>query len=272
MTEQRILELKILIEKSSMFDPINHLESELFDLQNERVEINEPLSPVVLAEHITSEICEDCDCKLIFDPVTSDNYCEECGNVTYIGLHEDYNGWSDCHSFTVPYKYIRESHFVDHLLSIQGKETKTIPPELLMKIRNELIGIDKSTVTKSDMTKILKKIKKQTYYLNVNLLLHVTCNVELPEIPDDIFEKLIELFALIQKPFEMSKPKGRKNFLNYSYTIHKLLLIIAQQDPEALEFIKYFPLLKKAAKNVEHDLVFKKICEITNLPFLNECK
>ena len=137
-----------------------------------------------------------------------------------------------------------------------------------MNIRNELVGIDKSTVTKTDMKNILKKLKKTTYYLNVNLIINITCGTELPRIPDDIFEKLIELFALIQKPFEMSKLKGRKNFLNYSYTIHKLLLILGQTDYEALEYVKYFPLLKKAAKNAEHDTVWRGICDITKFPFI----
>ena len=269
MNLKRIEFLKDKIANASMFDVVCDWERELFDLENERVEINEIITDI-RAEYVLPETCKECEGKLIFDQINSDMSCEDCGNAFYVGLDPDNPGWSDCHSFSLPYKYQRVSHFTEHLLCVQGIETKTIPIDLLRKVNDELIGVDRALISKADMLKILKKVKKPTYYINVNLIMQITCKTQLPTLPTDIFETLLEMFALIQKPFEMSKPKNRKNFLNYNYTIHKLLEIIGHStDPDALEYLIYFPLLKKADKNKAHDQIWSGICDVTKYRFFS---
>ena len=62
------------------------------------------------------------------------------------------------------------------------------------------------------------------------------------------------MFMQIQDPFEKHKPPKRKNFLSYSYVLHKFFQILGLH-----EFAKYFPLLKSADKLRQQDEIFKKI-------------
>ena len=62
------------------------------------------------------------------------------------------------------------------------------------------------------------------------------------------------MFLQIQEPFEKYKPPTRKNFLSYSYTLHKFFQILGLE-----EYTKYFTLLKSPEKLRQQDEIFRKI-------------
>ena len=64
-----------------------------------------------------------------------------------------------------------------------------------------------------------------------------------------------KMFKDIQKPFAVHCPKDRKNFLNYSYVLHKFCRILKLK-----QYVSYFPLLKNNAKLLQHDRIWKNIC------------
>ena len=64
------------------------------------------------------------------------------------------------------------------------------------------------------------------------------------------------MFKEIQMPFMKHCPESRKNFLSYSYVLHKFC--------ELLEFdhlLEYFPLLKSREKLHQQDVIWEKICK-----------
>ena len=63
------------------------------------------------------------------------------------------------------------------------------------------------------------------------------------------------MFKSIQEPWELYKPKGRKNIISYSYIIYKFCELL-----ELDHLLKYFPLLKSSKKIQEHDIIWKKVC------------
>jgi hypothetical protein len=65
---------------------------------------------------------------------------------------------------------------------------------------------------------------------------------------------LRQMFLQIQEPFEKHKPKDRKNFLSYSYVLHKFFQILSLP-----EYTKYFTLLKSPDKLRQQDEIFRKI-------------
>jgi len=67
--------------------------------------------------------------------------------------------------------------------------------------------------------------------------------------------KIKKMFKDIQKPFAIYCPKNRKNFLNYSYVLHKFCELLGLD-----EYINYFPLLKNNAKRLQHDKIWENIC------------
>ena len=71
------------------------------------------------------------------------------------------------------------------------------------------------------------------------------------------------MFKEIQKPFQLYRPKKRKNFLNYNYIIHKICELL-----EYDEFLLFFPLLKSRINLEEQDLVWEQICKYKNYEFI----
>ena len=64
------------------------------------------------------------------------------------------------------------------------------------------------------------------------------------------------MFQEIQKPFELYCPPTRKNFMNYSYVLHKICELLELDD-----LLDYFPVLKNTTKLLQHDKIWKKICD-----------
>jgi len=84
------------------------------------------------------------------------------------------------------------------------------------------------------------------------------------------------MFRATEKPFKKYKPENRANSLNYSYTLHKLFLILAdlaKQNNESdvanrmLNNSKYFGLLKSRDKLKMQDLIWRKICQDLSWPY-----
>ena len=79
----------------------------------------------------------------------------------------------------------------------------------------------------------------------------------------ELEERLRSMFKDIQIPFMKHCPPSRKNFLSYSYVLHKFIQLLEKD-----EFLKYFPLLKSREKLHEQDLIWKKICVELNWQFI----
>ena len=254
---ERIAWLKNKIETCPIWTPVNEFERELFELENGRVE--EVSNEIVSANYSVPTNCKICKSRLI--PIEGNLSCIDCGLVETIVYDPLNPGWSTTNQFQIVYGYSRIVNFREHLIRIQGLETRTIPSKLLYDVRRELNG---RMTDKNGMLKILKKLKYKIYYINVFLILKIVCDVDPIEIPDKLTDRLLELFSKIQRPFNQSKPSKRNNFLNYRYTINKLLHIIGG---DALNYVQYFPLLKQLDKNVIYDIIWKKICNICDFEF-----
>ena len=79
----------------------------------------------------------------------------------------------------------------------------------------------------------------------------------------EIEERLRVMFREIQNPFIKYCPKDRKNFLSYSYVLHKFCELLEYDD-----FLDKFPLLKSREKLHQQDLIWKNICEYLNWEFI----
>ena len=73
---------------------------------------------------------------------------------------------------------------------------------------------------------------------------------------------LKDMFSKIQVPFLKACPESRKNFLSYSFILHKFCEILEWNDIK-----RKFPLLKSREKLHSADLIWKKICNELNWKF-----
>ena len=110
---------------------------------------------------------------------------------------------------------------------------------------------------------ILKKLKLNKYYEHVPHIINRLNGLPAPIMTRQMEEKLRIMFKEIQTPFIKHCPKDRKNFLSYSYVLHKFVQLL-----ELDEFLVCFPLLKSREKLHQQDLIWQKICQDLKWEFI----
>lgn len=149
---------------------------------------------------------------------------------------------------------------------IQGKETTEIPEEVYDKI---LLEIKKQRITNmADLTPgklrdILKKLKANKYYEHIPHIINRLSGQPMPNLPPDLEEKLRTMFRQIQTPFLKHAPLDRKNFLSYSYCLHKMMQLLGYD-----EYLGLFSLLKSRDKLLSNERVWEKICKDLGWEFI----
>ena len=209
--------------------------------------------------YIDSEMCPDCN--EYYDMIEGCDVCPSCGNcVDVLHLPEtlSYKELQDV-EYKQRFSYVKESHLSEWLDRFQSKENKATPVEVLDIIKNELNKqriFDYSELTEEKVKSILKSLKLNEYYDNVITIINRLSNRPAFVLTPEIDLKIKKMFSQIQYPFQLYKPKGRKNFLSYSYFLNKFFLIL-----KLPEFSKYFRLLKSDDKLRQQDEIFVKIVE-----------
>lgn len=210
-------------------------------------------------------LCKNCNNYMKVNDTESILICEECGETrNYIDNSNE--EWTDRAEIITPYTYKRYNHFEDHLRRFQAKESKNIPQPVIDSI---ILELKKRQITNTNcldtllIKNILKRLNITSYYDNVNRIICILTGKKPPKMSRELEEKLRVMFNIIQEPFEKHKNKcpDRTNFLSYSYTINKMLRIIGENDPEALEFLPSFKLLKSREKLIMQDKIWKAITE-----------
>ena len=149
-------------------------------------------------------------------------------------------------------------HRNEWISQIQGKESTDIPAEvydrILLEINKQRIT-NMAEITPAKIKSILKALRLNKFYEHTPHILLRISGAPTPNFTPEIEEKLRQMFKMIQIPFFNHAPKNRKNFLSYSYTIHKCLQLL-----ELDEYLPFFSLLRSREKNWAMDQVWKKIC------------
>jgi hypothetical protein len=216
----------------------------------------------------TLNTCKNCD-NNEFTYESGQKICTNCGcceNYIDTSINSvNYNDIITIEPAVQAFSYQRKNHFKEWLNQLQAKEVTNIPETVINLL---LIEIKKERITEMDqinstrIKKYLKKLKLNKYYEHIpNIISKITNSPQLKITPD--FENiLLNLFDLIQEPFQKHCPENRKNFLSYSYTLHKFCQILNKN-----EYLIYFPLLKSREKLFEQEKIWKKICKELNWEF-----
>lgn len=271
-------EISYLLESSDIIMEITNLEQkELFLLNSEyqNDELNEIINKknLLIDEYLlkfdknylsnkntfikNNDFCVECNEYMSYDEgflvCNSCGYCKQSlennGNLSYKELQE--------YDYRPQFTYDKMTHLEDWLRRFQAKENRIIPQEILDKVileaNKERIS-DLNLLTEEKVKKYLKKLSLNEYYDNVIAIINRINSRPPFTLTPEIEEKIKSMFQQIQIPYEKHKPKNRKNFLSYSYVLHKMFQILGLN-----EFSKYFPLLKSADKLRQQDEIFKKI-------------
>jgi hypothetical protein len=208
----------------------------------------------------TCEYCQSQDATMLVQEGMI--YCNECYTVRIIVIDNDKPSYKEPQKEISYLNYKRKNHFNEWLNQIQGKETTDIPEEVF---NNILLEIKKLKITNmADLThakirEILKKLKANRFYEHTPYIYYRITGIPNQYISAELEERLRNMFEQIQVPFLKHAPRERKNFLSYSYCIHKLLQLLGED-----KYLCYFPLLKNREKLHQQEQIWAKICEELN--------
>ena len=207
-----------------------------------------------------SMICPvpDCGGEKVLSQNDSCMVCKKCGLAETILLTTDKPNYNEPVQDSGTYAYKRINHLTEILSQLQAKESTDIPSHVYTAIYKELkkCKIDKNYLDIFRLRRILKKLGYRNYYDHVPHILQIINGKEPPNFSRQIEAKIKKMFKDIQKPFEIYCPKTRKNFLNYSYVLHKFCELLGLD-----EYVEYFPLLKNNSKLLQHDRIWMNICK-----------
>ena len=204
--------------------------------------------------------CNECNVEKILDAGESSYVCPICGDSEEIILDED----RQIKEYS-PYKRI--NHFKEWINQFQAKETTEIPENIFLEIINEINKNrikDLSKLDRDKMKQILKKLGYNNLYEHIPYIINKLSGLAPPTINRHIEMKFIDMFTKIQEPWEVYKPKGRKNFLSYSYVLHKFCQLL-----ELDHLLTSFPLLKSIKNLKEQEHVWEKICKSLRWEFIS---
>jgi hypothetical protein len=137
-----------------------------------------------------------------------------------------------------------------------------VPQECLDALKYEFKKNRYTTVgdiTPVRVREFLRKLKLTKWYEHCQAIVCSLTGKPPPTLPPETEARLKGMFLQIQAPFERVIPRvapTRRNFLSYSYTLHKLIQLIGGQD----DFLEYLPLLKSSSKLFAQDTIWKAIC------------
>ena len=207
---------------------------------------------------VYNDYCSTCKTEKTIYLSEGKQICNKCGDETDILVESDKPSYKDPPREITYFSYKRINHFNEWLAQFQAKETTDIPKEIYENIIEEIHKerIDINNLNPIKLRSILKKIKKNKYYEHIPHILNKLNGKSPPIMTREIEEELRRMFKEIQIPFHKFCPKERKNFLSYSYVLHKFVELL-----ELDEFIDCFILLKSREKLHQQDQIWKKICE-----------
>jgi predicted RNA-binding Zn-ribbon protein involved in translation (DUF1610 family) len=207
--------------------------------------------------------CTECKIEKILDMTESAYICPCCGDSEMIILDED----RQIKDYS-PYRKV--NHFREWLNQFQAKQSPDIPENVFIDIVKELNKrriTDLSILDKKKMKAILKKLEYNIYYEHVAYIINKLNNLPPPKITRDMEKLFIGMFFKIQDPWEMYKHPDRKNFLSYSYVLHKFCELL-----ELDHLLDCFPLHKDSDKIMENDQLWEKICKHLKWEYISSFK
>ena len=221
--------------------------------------------PSINALHDTSFVCDACgeDMKVSVNDATVS--CPECGFHKLILMDSDKPSYKDPPREVSYYAYKRINHFNEWLAQFQAKESTEIPEEVFENIETQIKKerLQASSLNRSKIREILKKLKYNSYYEHVPHILSRLNGHTAPVMDRETEEKLRYLFKEIQPSFQKHCPSDRSNFLSYSYVLYKLCELLDLDD-----FLHCFPLLKNRDKLYAQDKIWEKICKDLQWEFI----
>ena len=162
--------------------------------------------------------------------------------------------------------YKRIHHFHERLSQLVLSETN-IPKQDMLCIARALCANGPTTITKDSIRKVLRPLKMQRYIERWLQIIYRLTGERPPHISDLLIQQLDVLFVELQRPFDVMKQEGRKNFLNYNYVLRRLF-----QQVGCSKFCIFFPLIKSESKLRQLDKTWENMAKLLHWGVMPLCR
>jgi hypothetical protein len=206
--------------------------------------------------------CDACGGRVVIHQDESALVCQHCGlsrRYMECGMRSISYDEEVSRDTKSQFSYKRLTHLNQWIDALQAKENTTIPDEVIDAVRNEFKKhrmTSKSDITPGRVKMFLKKLNLSRWYEHTHNIVNTINGAPAVRLPQDLEDRLKAMFLQVQHPFEKHRPKERKNFLHYGYTLYKLCQLLGED-----EYLPLFPLLKSNEKIRAQDAIWKAICE-----------
>ena len=249
-----------LVEKKGRNELLNdYLQNEdPTKVRNDTIELDDPWTE-----------CVACGDEMIMCMNEANLTCPSCGYQELILIDSDKPSYKDPPREVSYYAYKKINHFNEWLAQFQAKESTEIPQDIydaiLLQLKKERIT-DMSTLKPSKMREILRAMGRSKYYEHIPHIINRLNGQNAPFMSRENEEKLRHMFREIQPAFKKYCPKGRKNFLSYSYVLYKFCELL-----EMDEFLHCFARLKNRDKLYVQDKTWELICQSMGWQYIRTC-
>ena len=196
--------------------------------------------------------CMGCKLRKIVDYERSILVCTKCGVFEYYPVYVS--------SYNHPMKpsrrkcvYKRYDNFKTILYQFFYGGNKVVPDDVVEAIRDEMH--DETNIlynytiplTIPILECILKRNKMMKYKNSIYFIYFKLKSQPLPYITTKEYNTILNTFNVISSIYDKYKPKDRKSFLNYSFVLKQILIVLGKDD-----YAKYIPQLK--TKSIQKEL------------------
>ena len=203
--------------------------------------------------------CMDCKLRKIVDYERSTLACTKCGLCEYYPVYvASYNHTMQPSRRKCIYKRSDNFKVILNQFFYGGK--RVVPDDIMKMIRDEIhngtniLYPYEIPLTIPILECILKRNELTMYMDSIYLIYFKLSGGSFPHITPKEYNTILNVFNVISSIYDKYKPNDRKSFLNYSFVLKKLLIMLGK-----VEYAKYIPQLKTHSKQRELERVWELI-------------
>ena len=251
-----------ILETISMMSKYGYTDKELLEYIDENHdELECELNGEVYEETKKHDhyFCMDCKLRKIVDYERSTLVCTKCGVFEYYPVHvTSYNHTMRYSRRKCIYKRYDNFKVILNQFFYGGK--RVVPDDIMETIRNEICNKDNILynytipLTIPILECILKRNKMMKYKNSIYFIYFKLKSQPLPYITITEKDMMLNMFNVVSTIYDKYKPKGRKSFLNYSFVLKRILIVLGKDN-----YAKYIPQLKTKSKQKELERIWELI-------------
>ena len=196
-------------------------------------------------------LCIDCNMEMTIDYQKSTLVCKKCGLCEYYPVYvASYNHMMQPLKRKCLYKRSDNFKVILNQFFYGGK--RLVPDDVMEVIRAEIhdgtniLYNYTIPITIPILECVLKRNEQTIYKGSLYYIYFKLSGKAFPHITTKEYNSILNVFNVVSSIYDKYKPTGRKSFLNYSFILKQILIMLGK-----VEYVKYISQLKTNSKQKE---------------------